>query len=131
MTIDEARQIVGDYGEELSKLGKLKGDVMKLPNSPAMVRYAIFMVTEAMMDDGILTEDMYNSFTNAYACIDTMFIEDPDVVNDLIANYGKDEKKTEALRERGGLTAFLPSLEKMVEYQNFVAELDGNWGKSA
>ena len=129
MTVDEARKIVSGYGGELANLGKLRGNIMKLPNSPAMIRYAFFVLTEDLMSTGDYTDEMYNSFASSYASIDRMFVEDPDVVNDLIANYGKDKAKTEELRKRGGLTAFLPSTEKMVEYQNLVAELDGNWNK--
>jgi len=129
MTIKEARKIVFDYGGVLAELDGKKGNIMKLPNSPAMIRYAFFMLTEELMKNGEYTKDMYNSLASSYASIDTMFIEDPDVVNDLIANYGKDKVKTEALRERSGLSAFLPSVEKIVEYQNFVAELDGNWNQ--
>ena len=132
MTGEAAEKIINEYGGVIASIkdGDHVQDVFSLPYSPAKIRYAYFVYTEELINEGLFNEDIYNNLTTTYAMIDTRFVEDPDEINKAWLKYGKDEKATEFLRDKGGLSAFMPSLEKMVEYQNFVADCHGNWGKA-
>jgi uncharacterized UPF0160 family protein len=131
MNPGEAEKIINDYGRTIAsiKKGDHVQDVFALPYSPGKIRYAFFVYTEALIEQGLFTDEIKNNLSTTYAMLNTRFVENPDEINEAMKSYGKDEKAREIINKYGGLTAFMPSIEKMTEYHNFVADYHGNWGK--
>jgi len=131
MTPEEAEKIIRDFGAIIANIPKGYNvqDVFKLPYSPGRIRYAYFVYTEALIKEGLFNDEIRNRLVITYASIDTLFIEESEKLNKALRLYEKSEKAREYAKTRGGLTAGLPSVEKMTEYNNFVADCYGNWGK--
>ncbi|PIR85881.1 hypothetical protein COU14_02015 [Candidatus Kaiserbacteria bacterium CG10_big_fil_rev_8_21_14_0_10_44_10] len=128
----QAEKIINDYGGMIADTpeGDLVRDVFSLPYSPGRIRYAFFVYTEALIKEGLFNDEIENNLSMTYASLETRFVENPDKVNKAKRLYTKSEKAREYLDSRGGLTAFMPSVEKMTEYHNFVADCYGNWQKT-
>lgn len=127
-----AEKIINEYGGMIADTpkGDIVRDVFSLPYSPGRIRYAFFVYTEALIKEDLFNDDIKKNLEGTYAMIDTRFVEDYQKVNKAFRLYAKNEKAREYLNSRGGLTAFMPSLEKMTEYNNFVAECYGNWQRT-
>lgn len=129
MNKHQAEKIINEYGGVIA--GTPKGDIVcnvfSLPYSPGRIRYAYFIYTEAPIKEGSFNDDIKNNLETTYAMLGTRFVEDHQKVNKAFKLYAKNKKAREYLDYRGGLTAFMPSLGKMTEYNNFVVDCYGHW----
>ena len=132
MKPEDAEKIINAYGGVIASInnGDYVQDVFALPYSPGRIRYAYFVYTEALIKDGLFTNEIDNTLCTTYAMIDTRFVENPDELNKALKIYAENEDARELVNKYGGLAATLPSLEKMTEYNNFVADCFGNWASS-
>ena len=132
MTPEEAENIVNAYGGIIANIptGDRVQDVLSLPYSPARIRYAFFVYTEALIKQGLFNDDLKQNLETTYALLDTRFIEgDVAKLNKALRLYAKNEKARDYVNANGGLAVGMPSTARMVEYHNFVVDCYGNWGK--
>jgi hypothetical protein len=126
----EAEKIINEYGGYIASIkeGDKVQDIFSLPYSPGRIRYAFFVYTEALIKEDLFNDETFNNLQLTYAMLDSRFVEDSQKLNKALRVYAKNEKAREYVNSRGGLTATIPSVEKMNEYNNFVADCYGNWG---
>lgn len=133
MTGEQAEKIINKYGAFIAniKKGEIVQDITKLPYSPGKIRYAIFVYTEVLIKDDMFNDEIKNNLGQVYAMLGARIREDDvDRINSAWRHYKTSEKAQEFIKQKGGLTAFMPNLSMMTEYHNFVADCYGNWGKS-
>lgn len=132
MTGEVAENILNQYGGVIASCpkGDIVQSVFDLPYSPGRIRYAHFVYIEALIEQELFTEDIGENLKNTYAMLDSRFVENADEINHAFKSYAKDKKSRQIIEENGGLASFMPSLQKINELHNFIADCFGNWHKS-
>lgn len=122
MTGEQAEKIINDFGGAVASLPEKQAvlPLSSLPYPKAVIRYAYFIYIEELVKSSLLTDDYANALVQTYALIDSRFKEDSERINELHKQYVKSEKAREALKEYGGLTVGLPSVEAMQELLDFI-----------
>ena len=142
MNIDEAKKLVGDYGDVIANNpmsnDKFVRPISHLPCSPARLKLAFLILTEHLLATGGLKKSLAESLEHAYACIDTAYREEADEINEVFqelflngsVNRSKlIEKMTEAkdkYRVQTMTWPNMPSSEAQIEYHNFISEWQHN-----
>ena len=146
MTIKEAYTITQMYGSFFANVNELKYPTedngvfvfpsFDLPWSPAMLKYAFFTVAEDMVKDGEIDEH-FDVLKTMYGTIDGTFKEEAQQINERMEKIIKikDIVKREAeelkFEAEFGISSNNPDngLAGEVEFQNFIADLYGNYAK--
>lgn len=131
MKPETAERIINEYGATIANIpeGDKVQDVMQLPYSVGRIRYAYYVYTEALIENGSFNDEVKNNLQMTYALLDCRFVEEPDEINEAFKKYTKSKEARDFLDSKGGIASFVASIESMNEYHNFVADCFGNWNK--
>lgn len=129
MTHLEAENIIIAYSKAIKT--NLRPDAIvqsidELPCSPAKIKYAHFFYAEYLVKEKILTKELGDSLISSYACIDTIFVEEPEPINKRYRDYLKELDKGIILNDFN-LSAYTASPEREIEFNNFLADCQGKW----
>jgi hypothetical protein len=146
MTIKEAETITKMYGSFFANINELKYpsedyevfvfSSFDLPWSPAKLKYAFFTVAEDMVDNNEIDEH-FDVLKIMYGTIDGSFKEEAQKINERmekilkIKNTVKQEAEALKFEAEFGISSRNPDsgLSGEVEFQNFIADLYGNFAK--
>lgn len=129
MDIEEAETIYAAYAQSFKDLAK--GEIVQpssdLPCSPARIRFALLVLAKHYVDNGVHEQKYYEDLEMKYALLHARFRENADRLNSALRSYSRSEKARAYIKQNGGPESFIPSVEDMGEFHNFIADCMGNY----
>lgn len=127
MTPEEAERIVNLYGKAIAKGGLARYKSL-LPCSKARIMYAYYVYLEALISQGILTQELGENLVSTYALLPA-FIDDVEAkeINNIMEMRKNglnlnDPQNRYYVDKMGDLTRFMPNMDYMNEINDFIEE---------
>lgn len=131
MTPQEAEKIINNYRRSIKDLrpNAIVQPISDLPYSAGMIKYAHFICGEYLIKGGLLTKKTGAQLRESYAEIDSIFVEDPELINTKYRESLKELNNGVVTKEIRLSHITESTIEREVEYNNFLADCQGNYKK--
>lgn len=134
MTPLEAEEIINKYSKCIKSLDgttEIVQPISDLPCSQGKLKFAYFIYGEELIKKKLLPEKVGSYLIESYSWICQQFAEDPETINAEHRQYIERIKQgSEIAQNNPRLTLAKNAVKDSIEYNNFLADCQGNYGKS-